>query len=406
MNKNQERAMVAEGTSVKITQNSNGKKVNLRNMAMTACLVAFLGFSANSVVAQDFDYAHNGVTLKYSNSGNVLGWVSGTLPNGLLEIPDTVLNGSQKVQVKDVSGYAFGNYSSPNTSPIYADIEEVILHCTGTWGSAANDGPFRGCINLKKVTFGTKFRSFGLYDFRDCTSLDTIVFLGTPTNGIHEETFMNVPSTCKIIVPCGTLQTWTDYFNSGNVSAKWTYNLDVNNLVEAPCLNTLTVLSSDVSLGNALSQTGSGQTLTTTTPNNTSTTFSGTATLFALAKADKVFTGWSDGNKDNPRVVTVSSDTTFTAVFAECKETKVLKHEDESSFKVFPNPADNTLNVELAKGVNGTLTLFDMNGKAVLSQAVSGSSVQMDISSLSAGNYVLRLVENGKASVGVQVIKH
>jgi hypothetical protein len=62
--------------------------------------------------------------------------------------------------------------------------------------------------------------------------------------------------------------------------------------------------------------------------------------------------------------------------------------------------------VELEKIVtNGTLTLFDMSGKLVLSQSVNGNSAQINLSALTAGNYILRLVENGTASAGVQVIK-
>ncbi|MDR2927871.1 MAG: T9SS type A sorting domain-containing protein [Cytophagaceae bacterium] len=50
-------------------------------------------------------------------------------------------------------------------------------------------------------------------------------------------------------------------------------------------------------------------------------------------------------------------------------------------------------------------TLFDINGKAALSQVVNGSSAQINMSRLLAGNYILRLVENGKASVEVKIAK-
>ena len=174
----------------------------------------------------------------------------------------------------------------------------------------------------------------------------------------------------------------------------------------ATCPSLLTVLSSDVSLGNALSISGCN-TLTTTTPNNPTTTFSGTATLYALPKGGKLFVGWSDGNLDNPRTVTVSSDTTFTAAFANCENTGIQEARSASAgIQVYPNPATGTLNVQLENYVtNGTLTLFDMNGRIVLSQSINGTSAQVNMSSLTAGNYILRLVENGTASAGVQVIK-
>ena len=72
---------------------------------------------------------------------------------------------------------------------------------------------------------------------------------------------------------------------------------------------------------------------------------------------------------------------------------------------VYPNPAKNTLNVQLANNVSGTLVLFDVNGKTMLSQTINGNSAQINMSSLTTGNYILRLVENGTASAGIQVIK-
>ena len=77
-----------------------------------------------------------------------------------------------------------------------------------------------------------------------------------------------------------------------------------------------------------------------------------------------------------------------------------------SPLKVYPNPTSDILNVRLENAVdNGVLTLSDMNGKIVLQQAVTGDSAQINMSQFAAGNYILRVVENGVASVGLQVIK-
>jgi hypothetical protein len=73
--------------------------------------------------------------------------------------------------------------------------------------------------------------------------------------------------------------------------------------------------------------------------------------------------------------------------------------------KVFPNPANSTLNVELEKSTNGTLALFDMNGKIVANQSINGTRAQINLSGFAPGTYILRLVENGQASAGVQVVK-
>jgi hypothetical protein len=178
--------------------------------------------------------------------------------------------------------------------------------------------------NVRKITFGEQARWF--HNAFNYLPLDSVIFLGTNTfvenklMGTAE--FAYSPTTTKIIVPCGTLSEFVTRFansqwNNGNgMSASfWTSA----NFYEAECLNTLTVLSSNNSLGNAYSL--SGGSYITTTPSNTVATFSGTATLLALPRGGKVFVGWSDGNLDNPRTVSVSTDAEYTAVFADCEST-------------------------------------------------------------------------------------
>jgi hypothetical protein len=199
-------------------------------------------------------------------------------------------------------------------------------------------------------------------------------------------------------------------------------NITPASFSEAECLNTLTVLSSDVSLGNAISHSGDrildGRIFTTTMPampDNTSVQHTGKATLYAIPLAGNKFTGWDDNNTDNPRVVDVTGDVTYTAVFAGCEECPDcpdppkptgVEVQSVSSFQVYPNPADNILQITLATSANGHLTLYDISGKAVLTQSVSGANAVMNIGSLAAGNYILRLVENGKAGAGVKIVKN
>jgi len=79
---------------------------------------------------------------------------------------------------------------------------------------------------------------------------------------------------------------------------------------------------------------------------------------------------------------------------------------DGNTLQVFPNPAISILNVQLKETVNnGTLALYDLTGKIVLSQTVTGSSFQINLSPLASGKYILRLSDNGKVWAGIQVIK-
>jgi hypothetical protein len=67
-------------------------------------------------------------------------------------------------------------------------------------------------------------------------------------------------------------------------------------------------------------------------------------------------------NVNNPRIVTVASDVTFTANFTECVS-NIASPRAESTLKAYPNPANSTLTVDFGKDViNGTVTLYDVNG--------------------------------------------
>ena len=401
-------------------------RLNLRNVVAGAiCLAGVL--TANNVLAQDFQHT-DASGVKYTFSPTTEYGVDvvrlktldvASFPSGLTKwvLPEMVTNGATTYRLVGVASGAWSEgvvVSTNVTEIVFPKYVGTVYPELGSYWFPESS-PFK---NVHKITFGENIDYIP-----QCSKLplDTIIFLGTSIidagsyGGLwsHSGLFADCPANTKIIVPCGTLNAYVTAFN--NPTTTWSEPFfggakvwTAANFVEAECLNTLTVLSNNVSLGNAISQNGSGQTLTTTTPNNTNTTFSGTATLYALAKAGKVFIGWADGNLDNPRTITVSSDTTFTANFADCENTGIEETRSAAAgIQVYPNPANNTLNVQLENYVTtGALTLFDMNGKIVLLQAANGNSAQINLSQLTAGNYILRLVESGAASAGVQVIKN
>ena len=74
---------------------------------------------------------------------------------------------------------------------------------------------------------------------------------------------------------------------------------------------------------------------------------------------------------------------------------------------VYPNPTNEMLNVRIEKNVSsGTLALYDMNGRILLSQPVNGNFTQIDLSSFVTGTYILLLIENGTVNERVRVIKN
>jgi len=121
------------------------------------------------------------------------------------------------------------------------------------------------------------------------------------------------------------------------------------------------------------------------------------------------FGGWYTDNDTFENKWDFETDVVMqdTTLYAKWEQTIGIEQLQVTNYKlqVYPNPANSRLNVKLENNANGTLTLFDMSGKIVLSQAVNGNSAQINVSQLSAGNYILRLLENGTESDGVQVIK-
>jgi hypothetical protein len=72
---------------------------------------------------------------------------------------------------------------------------------------------------------------------------------------------------------------------------------------------------------------------------------------------------------------------------------------DVQKVSVFPNPVKNVVNVNLT-GFTGksVVSMFDVNGRAVLQRQVSTTNSQLDISALPAGVYMMR-IRNGEKDV-------
>lgn len=62
--------------------------------------------------------------------------------------------------------------------------------------------------------------------------------------------------------------------------------------------------------------------------------------------------------------------------------------------KLFPNPAGETLNLQFERSVQAELSIFALEGRRVITTAVSGNEARVDVSQLPAGQYFFSLTEN------------
>ena len=119
-----------------------------------------------------------------------------------------------------------------------------------------------------------------------------------------------------------------------------------------------------------------------------------TVRLYAYPKSSLCpFVNWSDGTNQNPRVVTVTRDTSFRAIF-RCDSSDVtgIHGFDASgaSFTLHPNPAHSEVTI-LCDHPIGDWRISDIQGRTVLSGHTTKPSTTIDISSLRHGIYLVSI---------------
>ena len=195
--------------------------------------------------------------------------------------------------------YLNGNSYFPNNNAVVFDCYEsksgnLIIPSTisynGTTYSVTSigDRAFYYCSGLTSVTIPNDVTSIGGSAFYGCNGLTSIVSNAVVPPALGNEVIPN-PNSCNVTVPCGSLlfymvSSWYNYF-----SYRITEGLSFD----------LSVAANDDSFGSVSVETQSCN----------------VRTLIATPSSCKSFVAWNDGNTDNPRTVTITSDTSFTAIF-------------------------------------------------------------------------------------------
>ena len=146
------------------------------------------------------------------------------------------------------------------------------------------------CRNLTSITIPNSVTSIDKYTFWGCSGLTSVKCLTVTPPSLDSSAFIGIDSTCTLIVPCGTIDAyegsdWNTVF-AGRISEDMPFELNVS--------------SSDTTLG--IVGISSGENC----PEKV---------LTATPVSCYHFTAWNDGSTDNPRTITVTQDTIFTANF-------------------------------------------------------------------------------------------
>ena len=186
----------------------------------------------------------------------------------------TTVNIPISLSVIDTS--LFRNCTSLNSVTIPENITDIKAYA------------FANCNNLTSVNIGNSVNSIGYGAFAVCNTLSSVTCLANTPPSLGDYVFYNTPSNKILNVNCGLKD---DYISS------WGNAFDSNNIFEMYQYNVVATVNNE--------EFGS-----VAVENNCST-----ATLSATANSGYSFLNWNDGNTENPRVVSLTSDTSFVANF-------------------------------------------------------------------------------------------
>ena len=239
---------------------------------------------------------------------NCTGLTSITIPNSVTGIGNNAFSGCRGLtsvtipnSVTSIGGSAFSNCTSLTSITIPNSVTDIgsraFSDCTGLTSVVIGNGvtniednAFKGCKNVETVVFGSAVETIGASAFAGCQSIYEMTIYATKVPTIQENTFTEVGTGATLRVPAGCAKKYKAHPYWG-----------VFNIEEIPSEYTITV-TCDPQLGQV---SGSG-----------TYTDGSEVTLTAVPNKGYAFTQWSDGNKDNPRKVTVTADATYTAEFA------------------------------------------------------------------------------------------
>ena len=212
------------------------------------------------------------------------GLTSITIPNSVTSIGNSAFSGCS-----GLTSVTIGNSVTLIGYRVFAGCSSLTSITIPNSVTSIGWSAFENCRGLTSVTIPNSVTSIGEFAFYGCSGLTSIVSNAVVPPAIGNEVFPN-PNSCNVTVPCGSLEaymasSWNNYF---------TYRITEG-------------LSFDLSVAANDDSFGSVSIVETQSCN--------VRTLTATPSSCKSFVAWNDGNTDNPRTVTITSDTSFTAIF-------------------------------------------------------------------------------------------
>ena len=127
-------------------------------------------------------------------------------------------------------------------------------------------------------------------------------------------------------------------------------------------------------------------------------------TYFGLGQdtmVDTITIYWPSGTIDVLNNVNINS--TLTVIEGQTLSVSSL---ELSEINIYPNPADDFITIDTINSLEGAIiSIFDINGRRVLNYKQNANSNKVDVSSLSIGEYIIRVVTSDGLMASKKLIK-
>ena len=313
----------------------------------------------------------------------------------------------------------------------------LIAAILGNGVSNIGNNAFKDCSYLTYLTIGRSLERIEDSAFANCSLLTSITSLASVPPVIVSSNVFAYPTDCTVTVPCGSLGVYTEQTNrwnllfNGRITEGLSFELSLSandeayGRVETDTLscagrtliatsnegyeftgwndgNTenprMVTVTSDTAFMAIFTEAETTPTITVTvndaTMGSAAYTIDGnTAVLTATPNEGYEFSGWNDGNTENPRTVTVTSDTAFMAIFTASSSSS-LQAVNAREFTLYPNPAKSFVTLEFeASEENTLLQILDLNGRMVrmFDLKAGVETLRINLGDLPKGVYTIML---------------